>query len=128
MSVSGKTTVNDNVFQAIVEIALKNVDAVVAKEKKGALAGISKILERFSPQITVKKAEHAEADFGDVSFELNLAVIYGINIPEAAARVREELVTVVESITGYKVAQVNIVVDRIVEMKDLEEKMAEEGK
>jgi uncharacterized alkaline shock family protein YloU len=59
---------------------------------------------------------------------MKLAVIYGINIPEAAAKVREELVTVVESITGYKVSQVNIVVDRIVEMKDLEAKAAEEEK
>ncbi len=127
MQIAGKTTVNENVFQAIAEISLANIDDVVAKEKKGALAGLSKIFqERFSPQVTVKKVEQPETDFGEVSLELKLAVIYGTNIPEAAAKVRKELVEVVENITGYKVTQVNIVIDRIVEIKELEAKLPEE--
>ncbi len=127
MQIAGKTTVNENVFQAIAEISLANIDNVVAKEKKGALSGLSKIFqERFSPQVAVKKVEQAETDFGEVSLELKLAVIYGTNIPEAAARVRKELVEVVENITGYKVTQVNIVIDRIVEIKELEAKLPEE--
>ena len=122
-----RTTVNENVFQAIAEIALKNIDDIVAKEKKGTLAGLSKIFqERFSPQITVKKSEQEEVDLGEVSFEMKLAVIYGVNIPEAAARIRKEIVETVEKITGYKVTQVDIVVDRIVELKELETKDTEE--
>lgn len=121
MQIAGRTTVNESVFQAIAEITIKNIDDVVAKEKKGALAGLSKILqERFSPQISVKKTEKEEADLGDVSFELKLAVIYGVNIPEAAARVRKELAETVGNLTGYNVTQINIVVDRIVELKELQ--------
>jgi uncharacterized alkaline shock family protein YloU len=127
MQDAGRTTVSENVFQAIAEITLKNIDDVVEKEKKGALAGLSKIVqERFSPQITVKKTEQEDADFGDVGFELKLAVIYGVNIPEAATKVRKALAEKVESITGYKVTQINIVVDRIIELKELESKAADE--
>jgi uncharacterized alkaline shock family protein YloU len=123
MDIAGKTTVNENVFQIITEIVLKNVDHVVAKEKKGPLAGFSqKLIERFAPQVTVRKEEPQEDGFGKVSFELKLAVVYGTKIPEAAVKVRDELVKTVEELTGYKVEQVDIVVDRIVEIKDLEEK------
>ena len=128
MGVEGKTIVNDAVFQAIAEIVLKNIEDVVAKERKGPLAGLSKVLvERFSPQIVVKKVEKPEVDFGDISFELKLAVIYGIKIPEAAVKVRKELVKVVEELTGYKVTSVDVIVDRIVEMKELETALQEEA-
>jgi len=127
MGVEGKTIVNDAVFQAIAEIVLKNVEDVVAKERKGPLAGLSKALvERFSPQIVVKKEEKPEVSFGDISFELKLAVIYGIKIPDAAVKVRKELVKVVEELTGYKVTSVDVIVDRIVEMKELEGALQEE--
>jgi uncharacterized alkaline shock family protein YloU len=127
MEIPGKTTVNEAVFQAIAEIVLKNIDDVVAKERKGPLAGLSRILvERFSPQIIVKKTE-AEVDFGEISFELKLAVIYGIKIPETAVKVRKELVKVVEELTGYKVTKVDVIVDRIVEIKDLQEDLPEEA-
>ncbi len=123
----GKTIVNDAVFQAIAEIVLKNIEDVVAKERKGPLAGLSKALvERFSPQIVVKKVEKPEVDLGDISFELKLAVIYGVKIPDAAVKVRKELVQVVEELTGYKVTSIDVIVDRIVEMKELEESLQEE--
>ncbi|RJX25518.1 MAG: Asp23/Gls24 family envelope stress response protein [Dethiobacter sp.] len=123
----GKTTVNDAVFQSIAEIVLKNINDVVAKERKGPLAGFSKkLIERFSPQVIVKKVEAPEVDFGEISFELRLAVIYGIKIPEVATRIRKELVEVVKEFTGYQVTQVDVVVDRIVEMKDLEPEMPKE--
>ena len=129
MEVSGKTTVNDAVFQAIAEIVLKNIDDVVAKERKGPLAGFSRVLiERFSPGVIVKKVEEPDVDFGDITFELRIAVIYGIQIPEVAAKVRKKLVEVVEELTGYKVTQVDVVVDRIVEVKELEEMDKEEKK
>jgi hypothetical protein len=44
MEIVGRTTVNEAVFQAIAEIVLKNIDDVVAKERKGPLAGLSRIL------------------------------------------------------------------------------------
>ena len=127
MGVEGNTTVNEAVFQAIAEIVLNNIDDVVAKKRKGTLAGLSKILaERFSPHIVVKKAEKPEVDFGDVNFDLKLAVIYGVKIPEVAVNVRKELIKVVEDLTGYKVTGVDVVVDRIVEMKELEADLPEE--
>ena len=129
MGVEGKTIVNDAVFQAIAEIVLKSIEDVVTKERKGPLAGLSKALvERFSPQVIVKKSEKPEVDFGDISFELKLAVLYGVKIPDTAVKVRKELVKVVEDLTGYKVTNVDVIVDRIVEMRELESAMEEEEK
>jgi uncharacterized alkaline shock family protein YloU len=70
--------------------------------------------------VTVRREEVHEDGFGEVAYELKLAVVYGVNIPEVAAKIREKIVEVVESITGYKVRQVDIVVDRIVEPRELE--------
>jgi len=124
----GKTTVSEGVFQAIAEIVLKTIDDVVAEKRKGPLSGLSKILmERFSPQVVVKKDEKNDVDFGNISFELKLAVIYGISIPDTVANVRKELMKVVKDLTGYQVTHVDVIVDRIVEMKDLEADLPEKA-
>jgi uncharacterized alkaline shock family protein YloU len=129
MGALGKTTVSDNVFQSMAEILLRDVDDIVAKEKKGPFSGLSRIIaERFSPQITVKRKEQAEGEFGEVEFELKLAVVYGVNIPDAAGKVRSKIAETVEVLTGYKVSQVDIVIDRIVEIKELEAELADEEK
>ncbi|HZK25055.1 MAG TPA: Asp23/Gls24 family envelope stress response protein [Oscillospiraceae bacterium] len=121
MDALGKTTVSEDVFQSIAEIALKDIEDIVTKEKKGPFAGISRIFaERFSPQVTVKRDENAEGEFGQVGYELRLAVMYGVKIPEAALKVRSSVIKTVENLTGYKVTKVDIVVDRIVEIKELE--------
>ncbi len=125
--VEGKTSVNEAVFQFIVKEVLRNIDDIVEKDRKGALADFPKVLlEKFSLQVTVDKNEQPEVDFGEVNFTLKLAIVYGTIIPEAAARVRTELAKDVEKLTGYKVTKVDIVFDRVVEMKELEAGTQEE--
>ena len=124
MNELGKTTVSENVFVTMAEIALNDIDDIVAKEKKGPFPGLSRIFaERFSPQVTVKREEQTDGEFGKVGYELKIAVIYGVKIPEAAVRIREKVIETVEKFTGYKVTAVDIIVDRIVETKELEAEM-----
>ncbi|MCR3923565.1 MAG: Asp23/Gls24 family envelope stress response protein, partial [Firmicutes bacterium] len=63
MDALGKTTVSEDVFQSMAEIALKDIEDIVTQEKKGPFAGLSRIFaERFSPQVTVKRDEKAEGE------------------------------------------------------------------
>lgn len=127
MEVQSKTSVSEHVFQSLAEIALKDIDDIVSKEKKGPFAGLTRMFsDRFSPQVTVKRKENEEG-FGEVGYELKLAVLYGVNIPEAAAKIRKKLIETVENITGYKVVQVDIIVDQVVLAKDLEEENEDES-
>ena len=119
MELGGKTTVNEAVFQHIAEVVIKKIDDIA--DRKGVPAGFTKnLFARLTPQVVVTKEEQPDVDFGNVSFELKLAIIYGIKIPDVAAKVRVEFAKVVEELTGYKVTQVDIVFDRVVEMKELE--------
>ncbi|NLM46950.1 MAG: Asp23/Gls24 family envelope stress response protein [Firmicutes bacterium] len=120
MDVQGRTSVSESVFQSLAEIALKDIENIVSSTKKGPFSGFTRIFERYLPQVTVRREDMHEDGFGEVAYELKLAVVYGVNIPEMAEKIREKIVEVVEGITGYKVKQVDIVVDRIVEPRELE--------
>ncbi|MGI6486123.1 MAG: Asp23/Gls24 family envelope stress response protein [Thermoanaerobacterales bacterium] len=114
----GKTLINETVFADIAMEAMRKVEEVFRKDKKGALSGITKLFaDRFAPQINAKKTEMADMEedlTGSVAFEVKLTVVYGVKIPEVAQKVREKIISEVEDLTGYKVDKVDIVIDRIV--------------
>lgn len=113
----GKTTINDSVFVEIAREAIQKVEDVFRQEKKGALLGLTRVFtERFAPQITVKKTESAASEngFGTVSLDVKISVLYGVNIPEVAKKVREKIVSEIESLTGYTVEKVDINIEKIV--------------
>jgi uncharacterized alkaline shock family protein YloU len=121
---SGKTFINDSVFVEIAREAMHKVEEVFKQERKGALSGLTRIFtERFAPQISVKKAEASDLEEspGSVAFEVKLTVVYGVKIPEVAQKVRERIVNDVESLTGYKVDKVDIIIDRIIKPEDIQE-------
>ncbi|MDI3481219.1 MAG: hypothetical protein PWQ97_874 [Tepidanaerobacteraceae bacterium] len=120
----GKTTINDSVFVEIAREAIQKVEDVFRQEKKGALLGITRVFtERFAPQITVRKAESATSEngFGTVSLDVKISVLYGVNIPEVARKVREKIVSEIESLTGYTVEKVDINIEKIVKPEQAEE-------
>ncbi len=117
MKVKGNTLINDNVFLTAAQIVLQDMDDVVTMEKKRPLAGISKIFaEKSAPQVIIKKVEpEKDMEYGRVSYELKLAVLYGAKIPVLVAEIRRRLIEAIEEMTGYAVEKVDITVDRIVE-------------
>ena len=120
----GKTTINDSVFVEIAREAMQKVEDVFRKEKKGALLGFTRAFtERFAPQITVKKTESTavENSFGAVSLDVKISVFYGVNIPEVARKVREKIVSEIETLTGYSVEKVDITIEKIIKPEQAEE-------
>ncbi|MCR4432366.1 MAG: Asp23/Gls24 family envelope stress response protein [Tepidanaerobacteraceae bacterium] len=120
----GKTTINDSVFVEIAREAIQKVEDVFRQEKKGALLGLTRVFtERVAPQITVKKTEGAllENGFGTVSLDVKISVLYGVNIPEVAKKVREKIVSEIETLTGYTVEKVDINIEKIVKPEQVAE-------
>lgn len=129
----GKTTINDSVFVEIAREAMQKVEDVFRQEKKGALLGLTRVFtERFAPQITVKKTEGVGQDngFGTLSLDVKISVLYGVNIPEVARKVREKIVSEIETLTGYSVERVDINIEKIVkpdQVAEEKEKPEEKG-
>lgn len=121
--VSGKLVVNEDVFVDISMAALQKVEDVIRQQRKGTFAGLSRLLTgKMASKINVQKSDSDEekAVPGSVSFDLRLVMVYGVNIPEVAEKVREAVVKDVSSLTGYSVERVDITVEKLVRPEDLE--------
>ena len=107
-----RTQVTDDVFLEIARSAMQAVNEVARQEKKGALAELTQLFsERIAPQIVVKRAE---AEVAAVTFEIKLTLIYGVRIPEVVGKVRSAVKTEVESLTGYTVQRIDILVEKLI--------------
>lgn len=126
MKITGKLIVNEEVFADIALAALRKVDDVIRQERKGTLAGLSRLLTgKFASKISVQKSDDEEGDsLGTVSFDLRLVVTYGVVIPEVATKVREAVIKDVTTLTGYKVDRVDIVVEKLVQPEEIANEQA----
>ena len=111
MDEQDRTQVTDEVFLDIARSAMQAVNEVARQEKKGALAELTQLFsERIAPQIVVKRPE---AETAAVAFEIKLTLIYGVRIPEVVEKVRHAVKTEVESLTGYTVQRIDILVEKL---------------
>lgn len=120
---SGKTFVNDTVFTDVATEAMRKVEEVLVPEDKGGFSSFTRAFtDRFTPHIMVKKteADELEEEPDSVSFEVKLTVVYGVKIPEVAQKVREKIITEVETFTGYKVDKVDIIIEKIVKAEEID--------
>jgi len=97
-------------------IVLQDLEEVVKPEKKGPLGSFPKIFtEKSVTQILVKKVEPEKGgEFGRVSYELKLAVVYGAKIPVLVEEIRQRLTRAIQEMTGYAVEKVDITIERVV--------------
>ena len=120
-----RTQVTDDVFLEIARSAMQAVNEVARQEKKGALAELTQLFsERIAPQIVVKRAE---AEVAAVTFEIKLTLIYGVRIPEVVEKVRSAVKTEVESLTGYTVQRIDILVEKLIRPEPAAEPAASEN-
>ena len=120
-----RTHVTDDVFLEIARSAMQAVNEVARQEKKGALAELTQLFsERIAPQIVVKRAE---AEVAAVTFEIKLTLIYGVRIPEVVGKVRSAVKTEVESLTGYTVQRIDILVEKLIRPEPAAEPAASEN-
>ncbi len=125
----GKTFINDPVFVEIAKEAMRKVEEVYKQERKGGLVSFTRMfVDRFAPQISVKKTDPTEFEEtpGNVSFEVKLAIVYGVKIPEVAEKVREKIISEVEALTGYVVEKVDLVIERIIKPEEVQEEDLED--
>lgn len=127
---SGKTFINESVFVDIAKEAMRKVEEVYKQDRKGGLAGFTRMfVDRFAPQISVKKTDPAEFEEspGSVAFEVKIAVVYGVRIPEVAEKAREKIISEVEPLTGYTVEKVDLVIERVIKPEELREEKVEQS-
>lgn len=128
---NGKTTINEEVFVELAKTAMTKVVGVFPEtDARSSLSSFAKLLaERFIPQIIVKKtdADPATDTKGVVSFDMRLSLLYGANIPEAVAKVREAIKEEVETIACYQVEKIDIIVEKLVKPEKPEPAPVEEG-
>lgn len=127
MAMQGKTIIADAVFVEIAREAMHKVEEVYRQDRKGGLASISKLFDKYTPQISAKKTEPEDTDeTGTVAFDLKVTMVYGVKIPEVAQKARDRIMSEVEELTGYKVERVDITVERLIMPEDLQEDKKDE--
>ena len=109
-----RTQVTDEVFSEIARSALQQIPEVVSSVRKGALAELTQLVsERIAPQVTVKRLELEDATPA-VTFELKLTLFYGCRIPEVVDKVRHAVKSEIETLTGFRVNRVDILIEKLV--------------
>jgi len=95
----GSVTIADKVVANIARMALDEVDGVSLKNPN-----------RFKLEVVN----------GETIINMSLIVEFGYSIPQVVAVVQERVSAVIESMTGFKVSQINIRIDDIVNNKKSE--------
>jgi len=93
--------------EVIAVIAGKAVSEVpgVASMAGGLAGGITEVL---SGKKNLAKAIKVESDGAETQIDVNIVVEYGSRIPDVAFEIQNRVKKAVESMTGLKVAEVNI--------------------
>lgn len=114
MEDTNRTAINDEVFMEIARTAMRTITEVPKQEKKGALAELTQLVsEKFTPQIVVKRIEK-DGEPSAVSFDMKLTLVYGVRIPDVVEKVRTAVKTEIETMTGFRVERIDILVEKLV--------------
>jgi uncharacterized alkaline shock family protein YloU len=99
----GRTKVADEVVAIIAGLAATDVDGVVGMSG-GIVSGIAERLGRkdFTRGVKVEVGEE------QVAVDLDLITLFGMSIPTIAQKVKENVKTRIESMTGLDVVEVNV--------------------
>ena len=108
----GKVTFADDVVATIAGLAALEVDGVASMS-----AGI---VEKFGKK-TPTRGVRVEVGEKETAIDLYMIVNYGVQIPEVAWNVQENVKRSVETMTGLSVVEVNIYIQGIEFIKDTKE-------
>lgn len=117
----GNLKIDNEVLGSIAAIAAKNVPGV-HRIFTSLVGGIAQIIKK-TPDVGVKVI----VGENEVSFELQVIVDYGINIPEVTYQIQKTIKEEVEKMSGLKVASVDVIIHGVhISKKNLQEEEAEE--
>ena len=115
--VLGTTTIHEDVFREIVRLVLEEVEGIYCYEPKNPLAPL--LGEKaVKPVISVRWPGPDEEDQEHVSFEIKLAALYGVSIPQMVSTIRKEVADRVSQITGYEVPAVDVYITKLIRFEN----------
>lgn len=106
----GIVKISDEVVSVIAEIAADEIQGIV-EVPHGVSSNISQILK--GKKSSNGKSVKVTLEEDKAIIELNVAVEYGIKIPDVVSAVQENVKKTVEAMTGLKVDKVNVNVQNI---------------
>ena len=109
-STIGIVKISDEVVSVIAEIAADEIQGIV-EVPHGVSSNISQILK--GKKSSSGKSVKVTLEEDKAIIELNVAVEYGMKIPEIVSAVQENVKKTVEAMTGLKVDKVNVNVQNI---------------
>ncbi len=104
----GKTVISDSVVSKIVGAAAREVAGVHDLVPMGAGATIAGFAGRLARSDQRSTGVSVEVGQREAAVDLNMVVDYGVNIPQVADAVRQNIVERVRGMTGLFVKEVNI--------------------
>lgn len=109
-STIGIVKISDEVVSVIAEIAADEIQGIV-EVPHGVSSNISQILK--GKKSSSGKSVKVTLEEDKAIIELNVAVEYGMKIPDVVSAVQENVKKTVEAMTGLKVDKVNVNVQNI---------------
>ncbi len=104
----GIIRIHDNVIASIASVAACEIEGVKAIGKNFG-AGIMEMLDKKSlSAIRVEKDKN-----GEITLQIPLIIKYGVNIPEIASKVQENVRQALEKMTNLSIKDINVNVQSI---------------
>jgi len=105
---NGKTVISDTVVSKIVGAAAREIDGVYELVAMGAGATIAGLAGRITRADQRSTGVNVEVGQREAAVDLNMVVEYGVNIPQVADAVRQNVTDRVRGMTGLIVKEINV--------------------
>jgi uncharacterized alkaline shock family protein YloU len=106
--VGGRTTIADSVVAIIAGVAAREVEGVHTMGGGGASGAMGAMRDRVSRTADPTRGVKAEVGEKQTALDLEIVVVYGTEIADAARQIRSHVATAVERMTGLEVVEINI--------------------
>ncbi len=104
----GTIEISQEYFACLIGNAVSSCYGVAGMVRSGARQGLRSLIFR---RTYADQGVRVRSDNGQLSVELHIAVIYGMNIAAIAQSIENKVRYVVEQATGMQVKDVNVCVD-----------------
>ncbi|WUH95406.1 Asp23/Gls24 family envelope stress response protein [Streptomyces sp. NBC_00433] len=105
--IAGKTTIADSVVAVIAGIAAREVDGVHTMGG-GASRAVGAVRDTMSRSTDFTRGVKVEVGEKQAAVDLDIVVLYGTEIADAAAQIRSHVANAVERMTGLEVVEINV--------------------
>lgn len=105
--VGGKTNIADSVVAVIAGIATRDVDGVHTMGG-GASRAMGAVRDTVSRSTDFTRGVKVEVGEKQAAIDLDVVVLYGTEIADAATQIRSHVANAVERMTGLEVVEINV--------------------